>query len=60
MIAKHTNIKVSDKQIKVRWRKGGEIVKTDRYDHAEPLTKFLILEIGSRWHRNQSLGTGRR
>jgi hypothetical protein len=31
-IATHTDIPVSAKQIKVSWKKGGQIAKTNRYD----------------------------
>jgi hypothetical protein len=48
-IAKHTDITVSAKQIRVSWKNGRQIVKTNRYDHAQPLTEFLLGEIARKW-----------
>jgi hypothetical protein len=42
---------VSAKQIKVSWKEGGQIARVNRYDHAEPLTEFLIGEIARSWAR---------
>jgi hypothetical protein len=39
MTAKHADIKVSAKQIKVSWKKGGLILKTDRENEQE-LTEY--------------------
>jgi hypothetical protein len=48
-IAKHADVAVSARQIKVSWKKGGQIARVNRYDNARPLTEFLISEIARHW-----------
>jgi hypothetical protein len=49
---------VSAKQIKVSWKKGGQIAKTNRHDHAELLTKFIIGEIARGLAAYRGMKTG--
>jgi hypothetical protein len=53
-IAKHADVAVSARQIKVSWKKGGQIARINRYDHAQPLTEFLIGEVARRWMQRPS------
>jgi hypothetical protein len=52
-IVKHTDILVSKKQIKVSWKKGGQIAKFNRYENAHELTEFFIGEIARVWMSNR-------